>query len=385
MPSIINHFKKPFAPAWAREIAPAAETTVVTAPTTTPEETATPMPTPLLVPEPAPTPAESDGSSDGDDDSDIEEPHASPVAPAPAPVAPVLPVAPVAPASKPSPIVVPVAPVIPAPAAVPPYKSAALLFGLNYKSVPGSCLSGCINDIHNTAAFLKGSLRFSEVTAYDDDTAYDQCTALGIIGNLNKLALRSWAESLDLVWIHYSGHGTYVRDDSRDELDGRDECLCPVDYARSGFIRDDDIATLLARFNPRTKVVFISDCCHSGTIGDLKLHWIDRKRPVIENTRTVVAAPVTMISGCNDFQTSADAFIAAPSGGGPQAQGALTNALLRALKEDTDAFCGDVFKLVDRARAILKAGGFAQYPELTSSFDLAVNPMLVPLHALAPL
>ena len=256
-------------------------------------------------------------------------------------------------------------------------KSVALLFGLNYKSVPGSQLNGCINDIRNTAVFLKDTLKFAEVNQFDDEVHFDQCTALGIVSNLNKLGLRSWAENLDLVWIHYSGHGTYIRDSNGDERDGRDECLCPVDYTKSGFIRDDDIAVLLSRFNPRTKVIFIADCCHSGTIGDLKFRWVDRSRKISENTRVVCNSPVTMISGCMDKQTSADAWLADPSGQ-MQAQGALTNALLRVLKEDTKTCCGNVFVLVDRTRAVLKNGGFTQYPELTSSYDLSLNPMVVP-------
>jgi metacaspase-1 len=44
----------------------------------------------------------------------------------------------------------------------------------------------------------------------------------------------------DIVWIHYSGHGSRVRDVSGDEEDGYDSTLIPVDFRSTGQILDDD-------------------------------------------------------------------------------------------------------------------------------------------------
>lgn len=80
----------------------------------------------------------------------------------------------------------------------------------------------------------------------------------------------------DIVYFHFSGHGSQVEDDRSernpklgDELDGKDETLVPSDYAglRDGQndIRDDEIEQLLAGLAGR-HVTMTVDSCHSGTI-----------------------------------------------------------------------------------------------------------------------
>ena len=41
--------------------------------------------------------------------------------------------------------------------------------------------------------------------------------------------LRSQVQPGDLVVFYYSGHGTQLPDQNRDEIDGKDEALCPYD------------------------------------------------------------------------------------------------------------------------------------------------------------
>jgi hypothetical protein len=84
----------------------------------------------------------------------------------------------------------------------------------------------------------------------------------------------------DIVYFHYSGHGSQVLDDGSagsnliagDEIDGLDECLVPSDYVSlrdgSNNIRDDEIGALLARLkNERApgSVTVTMDSCFSGT------------------------------------------------------------------------------------------------------------------------
>ena len=66
------------------------------------------------------------------------------------------------------------------------------------------------------------------------------------------------------------------------------------------------------------------DCCHSGTILDLKYQYMDVDKVNPKNLET--AGKVYMISGCMDRQTSADVMIH------KQAQGAMTWSLLNTLK-----------------------------------------------------
>lgn len=81
----------------------------------------------------------------------------------------------------------------------------------------------------------------------------------------------------DVVYFHYSGHGSRVEDDRQhgpnpkpgDEFDGRDETLVPSDYAALGDgrndIRDDEVEQLLAGLAGRHVAVTV-DSCHSGTV-----------------------------------------------------------------------------------------------------------------------
>ena len=154
-------------------------------------------------------------------------------------------------------------------------KSSALLFGLNYAGTD-SALNGCINDVRNVKQYLEDSLGFSDVEMFDDEQSPERTSGAGIIRSMRELVAKSWAEQLDVVWIHYSGHGTHVLDAGSDEVDGRDECVCPSDYMTGGLVSDDAISRVLRGFNPATKVVCVFDCCHSGTIADLSWRYLDR-------------------------------------------------------------------------------------------------------------
>ena len=76
------------------------------------------------------------------------------------------------------------------------------------------------------------------------------------------------------LFFHYSGHGTQVLDGEdgiKDEEDGFDEAICPVDFDDSGFIIDDDIRRMLIDpLNETITLHAIMDCCHSATITDLR-------------------------------------------------------------------------------------------------------------------
>jgi len=76
----------------------------------------------------------------------------------------------------------------------------------------------------------------------------------------------------DIVYLHYSGHGSQVLDDNGDELDGLDETIVPSDYKTrqdgSRNIRDDEIGKFLVELKTKNpaNVTFVFDSCFSGTI-----------------------------------------------------------------------------------------------------------------------
>ena len=58
--------------------------------------------------------------------------------------------------------------------------------------------------------------------------------------------MESWPRTLLTLSYSYSGHGTKIRDDDfREEDDGFDEALVPLDYQEKGMIRDDDLYEIL--------------------------------------------------------------------------------------------------------------------------------------------
>jgi len=253
-------------------------------------------------------------------------------------------------------------------------RARALLFGLNYASSPAATLNGCVQDVVNVAAYLKDTLGVpaNRVRVCTDDAS---TTAVSMVRAIYDLAVQSYRENLEVVWIHFSGHGSQVLDRSGDELDGRDECLVPSDYAKAGVITDDSLTQLMRFFNPATRVLFVSDSCHSGTICDVKYSWKTPTSGVVENALCVVPARVTTLSGCLDAQTSADAYNVMGDG---RYSGAMTSCLLMALRERGPGLMFNAFTLLDAVRTKLLQRGFPQVPMLCSAHNLARDPSLIP-------
>lgn len=146
----------------------------------------------------------------------------------------------------------------------------AVMIGINYVGDNPGELRGCHNDVHNMKDYIKDCHGFTDddIVLLMDDGENTSPTSANILAAFRKLA--SEAEPGDACFVHYSGHGCSIRDDEREEADGNDEALCPVDYQEAGVLRDDDV--LKALITPLKKGVVLTaimDCCHSGTILDL--------------------------------------------------------------------------------------------------------------------
>lgn len=250
-------------------------------------------------------------------------------------------------------------------------KGKALLFGLNYSHCDRGKLNGCINDVNNTASYITRTLGI-KVTKVTDDTDLFGTSKLGIIANLYNLALETHRDDLEFVWIHYSGHGSWQRDQRRgDERDGRDECLVPSDYEKNGLLLDDEIQLILRNFNTRTRVFCIFDCCHSGTITDVKYSWDNPSRPRVENIGCRIPCKMITISGCLDTQTSADAWM------NGEYAGAMTATVLSILRSNENVK-DDVFKFMDLLKRKLADEKFSQRPKLCSTYNLHKHRKLLP-------
>ncbi len=247
-------------------------------------------------------------------------------------------------------------------------KAAALLTGINYVSGdPRNRLRGCCNDVRAMAKALGEHVPGIVCTVMtDEDPRTAQGTTLrGMLRNLQALCVASWRDDLDLAFIQFSGHGTQVRDQGGEEVDGLDEVVVPSDVATAGFLVDDDLAACLALFNPRTLVCCVMDCCHSGSMLDLPYTYAPGSDAA--SSSNIKAMPRIMcLSGCKDDQTSADA----PDAETRENRGALTAALLRELARSGGGARKPVLDMQRAIAADLGMRGFRQVPLLTANFDL---------------
>lgn len=261
----------------------------------------------------------------------------------------------------------------------------ALLIGINYVGTQNE-LNGCINDVNNICEFLKSSRNYTLFITMTDNTLIKP-TKANILAAFNIL-IRT-VKPGDEVWVHYSGHGALMRDTNRDEESGFDSCICPIDFKKSGFITDDIIRSNLALKMPKGSTLYIVlDACHSGTGCDLRYKYDDSSYLINKNKEmpnnyvqsdwalvqtsyelknySKTQGNIYCISGCQDNQTSADAYI------NRAYAGALTSILLSSLKANPlqtykwkhllkDICCGE------------KINGFSQRTSITSGGPLNLD------------
>ncbi|XP_071690324.1 metacaspase-4-like isoform X10 [Rutidosis leptorrhynchoides] len=142
----------------------------------------------------------------------------------------------------------------------------AVLIGCNYTGTKAE-LKGCSNDVKKMQRCLIDRYGFSEgdiKILIDTDDSYTQPTGRNI-RNALALLIKS-AETGDVLFVHYSGHGTRLPAETGEEDDtGYDECIVPCDM---NLITDDDIRELVDKVPKGCRITFVSDSCHSGGLID---------------------------------------------------------------------------------------------------------------------
>lgn len=125
----------------------------------------------------------------------------------------------------------------------------AVLIGINYVGQKGQ-LSGCHNDVFNMYNYIQDYYGFQDedVTVLVDDGDHNPPTKANILAAYQKVVRQSQAG--DAIFLHYSGHGTKVRDLNGDEDDGYDEALVPLDFKSAGLILDDDLNDMIVKALP---------------------------------------------------------------------------------------------------------------------------------------
>ena len=254
----------------------------------------------------------------------------------------------------------------------------ALLIGINYYDTPAAELKGCINDVVNMRNMLIDAYGYEpqHITVLRDDAlnVVDKPTTSNIMKQLSTIISESG--SLAEIWIHYSGHGSQIRDTNGDESDRKDEVIVPSDYAQAGVISDDMIFKIIKQSKCPTMLLF--DSCNSGTVCDLMWNFNviqTTKVSVAKTNNTSISNPnIYCFSGCRDEQTSADIYNLASQ----QAGGAMTIAVMECLRMNRHIV--DIKTLYIDVVAFMKRSELTQIPQLSSSSQVPtykINRLLV--------
>ncbi|XP_010429813.1 PREDICTED: metacaspase-6 [Camelina sativa] len=142
----------------------------------------------------------------------------------------------------------------------------ALLIGINYVGTKAE-LRGCVNDVRRMHISLVERYGFPEKNIkmlIDTDSSSIKPTGKNIRQAL--LDLVEPAKPGDVLFVHYSGHGTRLPAETGEEDDtGYDECIVPSDM---NLITDDDFRDLVDMVPKDCPITIISDSCHSGGLID---------------------------------------------------------------------------------------------------------------------
>lgn len=219
------------------------------------------------------------------------------------------------------------------------------MIGINYNTLPSLKLYGCINDAKFASDFWKAQgVKPENLLILIDDIRIGR-NKFPTISNVTK-AIRwlftdatvfdfwntpekKWPVRKDRYhyYFHYSGHGTQVKDRNGDEADGKDEAICCLNDACNYItnMTDDQLRYDIASKLPEGCLLFgIMDCCHSGTVLDLPFKFDGYSTEI---SGVELKKKVFIISGCQDFEVAADAFLDGVN------VGATTAAFLAVMKQ----------------------------------------------------
>lgn len=109
-------------------------------------------------------------------------------------------------------------------------KGLAVLVGCNYANTPNE-LHGCINDVLAMRQVLIDRFRFKPDNIHlltDEPDSPIKPTGAKIKEALNRMV--DEAEPGDVLYFHYSGHGTRIPSNRRAHPYHQDEAIVPCDY-----------------------------------------------------------------------------------------------------------------------------------------------------------
>ena len=240
-----------------------------------------------------------------------------------------------------------------------------LFIGINYLGTPYQ-LNGCFNDVDNMQQLYIKQFKLSNIRVLRDDIRTMMPTKANIISNLNWLLTNN--EPRSQLFLHYSGHGSYILDQNGDEKDKRDETIISSDLLN---ISDDEIFDIVNKNINDSNLFAVFDSCHSGTGMDLEYNLdITNPMKVVKSGKKLNStnSKVMFLSGCKDDQSSADAYDKINNK--YQSTGALTWGLYTILSQSFDI---DIKAFITDLQTKLKSRGYVQTPQLSFSYDADIN------------
>jgi len=252
----------------------------------------------------------------------------------------------------------------------------ALCVGINDYPDTNMDLAGCVNDAKDWQALL-------ERRGYQVDALHDRDATRARIIDALKEAIGQTTEE-DAVVFTFSGHGSWLPDDDRDEPDARDEMMCPHDVMKERYLLDDDLHEIFCAKHPGARIYVVADSCHSGSVAryasapaepdraPLKARFLPPyvfargnrvferaiDRAINKPAPTKLRYPAVLFSGCRDTEFSYDtSFSGRPNG-------AFTRVAIDALR---DTGIATPRALYDAVRQKLPAPSLPQTPQLFGS------------------
>jgi len=180
----------------------------------------------------------------------------------------------------------------------------ALVVGMNYTGTNHE-LKGCINDACQFKDILGCNFGYSDIKLITDNT--QSITKQTLLNGFEWLT--SNAKSKDRLVFYFSGHGQQ-RANSQ-EVDGFDEV---IQLSNGDLCKDDDVwSSLILKVPNKTRLSIFFDCCHSGSMADLKYNFMFT--PFTDNMFTTsienkndVQGDIVCLSACYDKQESGDGY-----------------------------------------------------------------------------
>ncbi|KDP45463.1 hypothetical protein JCGZ_09712 [Jatropha curcas] len=295
----------------------------------------------------------------------------------------------------------------------------AVLVGCNYPNSRNE-LHGCINDVVAMRELLVKRFRFesTHIQLLVDSTVAGLSSVMPTGINIKKAldAMVDEAKPGDVLFFHYSGHGTRIPSLKPGHPFRQDEAIVPCDF---NLITDMDFRQLVNRLPKGTSFTILSDSCHSGGLIDkekeqigpnhistntTKLRHISKSIPfesIIEHLASLTGINTSdtathflelfgadaslkfklpkfkfddpseleikpdegiLLSGCQANETSADMN---PIEKGEKAYGAFSNSVQMVLKQHLEVLSNN--EVVLMARKVLETQGFDQHPCLYCS------------------